>query len=155
MICAEEWKEPSLQDNLDPSLPLFFLLSAKRVWLVRLPPPLPGNEWLHWGHPPCGAKRHMDLMCTSRVSVQVAGRKRWWLYPVTEEAEGNWTEVWAWDLLASQQDYYISPPSPPFHRCYTRYKSLCNLGMHSYGFQAGNTRPGFCLDRPLAYLFTS
>jgi len=37
----------------------------------------------------------MDLMCTSRVSVQVVGKKRWWLYPVTEEAEGNWTEVWA------------------------------------------------------------
>ena len=30
-----------------------------------------GNEWLHWGWAPCGAKRHMDLMCTSRISVQV------------------------------------------------------------------------------------
>ena len=91
----------------------FLLYSAERVWLVRLqtslvepahvrvwlretnvwPPPLPGNEWLHWGHPPCGAKRHMDLMCTSRISVQVVGRKTWWLYPVTEEAVGDWTEV--------------------------------------------------------------
>lgn len=30
-----------------------------------------GNEWLHWGWSPCGAKRHMDLTCTSRMSVQV------------------------------------------------------------------------------------
>ena len=30
-----------------------------------------GNEWVHWGYPPCGARRHMDLMCTSRISVQV------------------------------------------------------------------------------------
>ena len=30
-----------------------------------------GNEWIHWGYPPCGARRHMDLMCTSRISVQV------------------------------------------------------------------------------------
>lgn len=63
-----------------------------------------GNEWLHWGHPPCGAKRHMDLMCTSRISVQVTGKKMWRLYPLigTEEEEekgegvkrmGNWTEV--------------------------------------------------------------
>ena len=51
----------------------------------------------------------MDLMCTSRISVQVAGRKTWRLYPLVgteEEGEGeeeeeeeevkgmgNWTEV--------------------------------------------------------------
>ena len=33
-----------------------------------------GNEWLHWGWSPCGAKRHMDLTCTSRISVQVVSR---------------------------------------------------------------------------------
>ena len=41
----------------------------------------PGNEWIHWGYPPCGAKRHVDLTCTSRVSVQLTGSKRWRLYP--------------------------------------------------------------------------
>lgn len=43
----------------------------------------------------------MDLMCTSRVSVQVTGEKMWRLYPLigTEKEEegvkemGNWTEV--------------------------------------------------------------
>ena len=55
---------------------------------------LSGNEWLHWGFPPCGAKRHMDLMCTSRVSVQVKGTKQWRLHPLLEGTGlGNWTEV--------------------------------------------------------------
>ena len=76
--------------------------------------PLPGNEWLHWGHPPCGAKRHMDLMCTSRISVQVVGRKTWWLYPVTE-AVGNWTEVCANFSCLSTRDCYISVPPSPHH----------------------------------------
>ena len=47
----------------------------------------------------------MDLMCTSRISVQVTGKKMWRLYPLigTEKEEeeeeegvkgmGNWTEV--------------------------------------------------------------
>ena len=58
-----------------------------------------GNEWLHWGYPPCGAQRHMDLMCTSRLSVQVKGTKKWRLYPLLSREEleqrglGNWTEV--------------------------------------------------------------
>ena len=56
----------------------------------------PGNEWLHWGFPPCGAKRHMDIMCTSRLSVQVMGEKLWRLYPVTmatSTRHWNWTSV--------------------------------------------------------------
>jgi hypothetical protein len=52
---------------------------------------LRGNEWVHWGHPPCGAKRHMDLTCTARVSVQVRGRKRWRLYPLTTSPA--WSQV--------------------------------------------------------------
>ena len=53
-----------------------------------------GNEWIHWGHPPCGAKRHMDLTCTSRVSVQIAGSKEWRLYPIVTGGESNfWKEV--------------------------------------------------------------
>ena len=55
----------------------------------------------------------MDLMCTSRVSVQVAGRKRWWLYPVTDEAEGNWTEVWAWIFLPLNRTITSLPLPPP------------------------------------------
>lgn len=58
-----------------------------------------GNEWVHWGNPPCGAKRHMDLMQTSRVSVQVHGSKHWRFYPLLTEEElqdmslSNWTKV--------------------------------------------------------------
>ena len=58
-----------------------------------------GNEWVHWGYPPCGAKRHMDLMSTSRVSVQIRGTKHWRFYPILSENElshlslSNWTKV--------------------------------------------------------------
>ena len=61
--------------------------------------PCTGNEWIHWGHPPCGAKSHMDLMLTSRVSVQVKGSKHWRLYPLLDQQElqrerlSNWTKV--------------------------------------------------------------
>ncbi|XP_065900488.1 uncharacterized protein [Dysidea avara] len=57
-----------------------------------------GNEWIHWGYPPCGARRHMDLMCTSRISVQVKGAKKWRLYPIVAGTDldlhlSNWSEV--------------------------------------------------------------
>lgn len=61
----------------------------------------PGNEWLHWGFPPCGAKRHMDIMCTSRLSIQVTGEKLWRLYPVTTATSTrylNWTSV-CWQIV--------------------------------------------------------
>eukprot|EP00118_Oscarella_pearsei_P012884 m.98257 g.98257 ORF g.98257 m.98257 type:complete len:287 (+) comp36974_c0_seq4:633-1493(+) len=45
-----------------------------------------GNEWLHWGWAPSGAKRHVDLMCSSRMSVQVKGRKVWKFYPLTNDS---------------------------------------------------------------------
>lgn len=77
-----------------------------------------GNEWLHWGFPPCGAKRHMDITCTSRLSVQVTGEKLWRLYPVTMATSTryrNWTNEYT--ISWAQQDYrwphaYLHAPPP-------------------------------------------
>ena len=61
-----------------------------------------GNEWIHWGHPPCGAKRHMDLMRTSRVSVQVKGSKHWRLYPLLNEQQLNRLSLSNWSMVQFQ-----------------------------------------------------
>lgn len=35
----------------------------------------------------------MDLTCTSRVSVQIAGSKEWRLYPISSTEDIKWKEV--------------------------------------------------------------
>ncbi|KAL5475073.1 hypothetical protein EMCRGX_G027127, partial [Ephydatia muelleri] len=74
------------------------LVSTDYSYPSFIPPEwrITGNEWLHWGFPPCGAKRHMDIMCTSRLSVQVMGEKLWRLYPVTMATS---TRHWNWTSL--------------------------------------------------------
>ena len=54
---------------------------------------LRGNEWLHWGWSPSGARRHVDLMCSSRMSVQVRGQKRWKFYPLVNTSSTQYKDV--------------------------------------------------------------
>eukprot|EP00731_Ephydatia_muelleri_P021588 Em0014g179a len=77
------------------------LVSTDYSYPSFIPPEwrITGNEWLHWGFPPCGAKRHMDIMCTSRLSVQVMGEKLWRLYPVTMATS---TRHWNWTSHPSE-----------------------------------------------------